>query len=356
MNESSFQQAVLNWYDQHGRKDLPWQTGRTPYAVWVSEIMLQQTQVTTVIPYYLRFMARFADITALAAADPDEVLCAWSGLGYYARARHLHRAAGLIVTQYQGEIPTDLASLTGLPGIGRSTAGAILSLGYGIRAAILDGNVKRVLSRHFGLEGWPGHASVSRALWQLSEDLTPVTRVGDYNQAMMDLGATGCIRKKPACTACPLRATCNALASGRVDALPTPKPAPALPARTGYLLIAVDRSGKVLLTRRPPAGLWGGLWVFPEFASLEDLIEGAFRLGLRADQRCECPPRRHTFSHFHLDYTPVYLSVVELTVTGIRDDSDHRWFEPGDSLAVPAPVRQLLNETAAGISPLTRES
>ncbi len=347
-NARAFQQAVLSWYDRNGRKNLPWQTGRTPYAVWLSEIMLQQTQVATVIPYYLRFMTRFPDVATLSAADLDEVLSAWSGLGYYARARHLHAAAGLIMERHQGRVPADLTALTKLPGIGRSTAGAILSLGYGMRAAILDGNVKRVLSRHFGVAGWPGHTPVSRALWQWSEDLTPEARVADYNQAMMDLGATTCIRKKPACTVCPLQATCKALARGQVHELPTPKPASVLPSRTCYLLIAVDRDGKVLLTRRPPTGLWGGLWVFPEFASLEDLINGALTLGLQAGQRFEHPPRRHTFSHYHLDYTPVHLPAVDRHATGIRETPDQCWFAPGDSLAVPTPVRQLLNEIQAG--------
>ena len=337
-----FRQAVLNWFDRHGRKDLPWQTEKTPYAVWISEVMLQQTQVATVIPYYQHFMARFPTVAALAVASLDEVLAAWSGLGYYARARHLHAAAALLVTRHQGQIPPDMTALTGLPGIGRSTAGAILSLGYGQRAAILDGNVKRVLSRHFAVEGWPGQSRVSAELWRLSECLTPTQRVADYNQAMMDLGATCCLKTRPVCIGCPLSTTCQALASGRVAELPATRPRAALPCRRCYLLILTDRVGRIRLVQRPPAGLWGGLWAFPEFATEDALNDGCLKYGLDPRRLRVGPSGRHSFSHYHLDYTPVSLDAVDLQPQAVAETAAEAWFKPDALPAVPALVRVLL--------------
>lgn len=344
-----FQQALLGWYDRYGRKDLPWQVGRTAYAVWISEIMLQQTQVATVIPYYQRFMARFPDVATLAGAEVDEVLGFWSGLGYYARARNLHAAARKIATEHEGVVPASLAELTDLPGIGRSTAGAILSLGYGIRAAILDGNVKRVLSRYAEMDGWPGNATVSRELWRLSESLTPDERVDDYNQAMMDLGATLCVKQQPACSLCPVQTGCEALQSGRVKELPHAKPRTPLPCRSCYMLILLSSEGEVFLEQRPPTGLWGGLWVFPEFASLNELEDWCRSRRLDTTRLESLPSRRHSFSHYHLDYTPVLLRNGPRGFE-VREQAGQDWHRQPESLAIPAPVRRLLDEWALPLS------
>ena len=231
MQPTDFQSKVLTWFDLEGRKNLPWQIEPTPYRVWVSEIMLQQTQVSTVIPYFLRFMGRFPDLKRLAGATEDEVLGHWSGLGYYARARNLQKAAQSVMREHSGGLPADLDALVKLPGIGRSTAGAILSLAFGIRAPILDGNVKRVLCRYAGIEGWPGDVQTADELWQVSAALTPCERVADYTQAMMDLGATVCTRGKPACVRCPLQNACVALRTGRTGELPMPRPQKDLPVR-----------------------------------------------------------------------------------------------------------------------------
>ncbi|MGI9211476.1 MAG: A/G-specific adenine glycosylase [Methylococcaceae bacterium] len=340
----AFHYALLDWFDRHGRKDLPWQTGRSPYAVWISEIMLQQTQVATVIPYFQRFMVRFPDVAHLAAAAEDEVLSAWSGLGYYARARHLQAAARLMVERHQAQVPQDESSLLALPGIGRSTAGAILSLGHGMRAAILDGNVKRVLSRHRAVAGWPGLPAVSRELWHLAEQLTPSERVADYNQAMMDLGATLCVRRKPLCHVCPVQAGCQAFQSGQVDELPEARPARAIPIRACFMLIVWRTGGEVLLEKRPPVGLWGGLWTFPEFPTQNALTDWCQDKHLNPHSLRYLPTRHHRFSHYQLDYTPTVLSAPWVYPSAIAETTDWRWFKCEDSIGVPAPVRQLLDE------------
>ena len=252
--------ALLAWFDQHGRKDLPWQTNRTPYRVWISEIMLQQTQVSTVIPFYERFMAQLPTVQDLAAAAEDTVLHLWTGLGYYARARNLHRCAKQVCALHSGVFPNALAGLEALPGIGRSTAGAILSLAMDARAPILDGNVKRVLARYHAVEGWPGQRAVSDTLWSHAEHLTPQKRVADYTQAIMDLGATLCMRSKPNCRACPLSRRCQALAEDRVQELPTKKKAPAKPIRQARFFVLRLPDNRVLLEQRQQSGLWGGLW------------------------------------------------------------------------------------------------
>lgn len=340
----AFQQSLLAWFDRHGRNSLPWQVDRTPYAVWVSEIMLQQTQVATVIPYYVRFMERFPAVTTLAASDLDEVLTFWSGLGYYARARNLHTAARTMVRDHAGTVPDDMARLTALPGVGRSTAGAILSLGYGIRAAILDGNVKRVLSRYAELDGWPGNPSVSRELWNLSENLTPALRVGDYNQAMMDLGALLCVKRQPACHDCPVQTGCMAHKTGRVVELPHARPSSPLPSRSCFMLILSSTEREVYLVQRPPTGLWGGLWVFPEFSSLTELRHWCLERGLDTTRLEALQSRRHSFSHYHLDYTPVSLSFVTHHFSEVTEANGQRWLKPGENLGIPAPVRRLLDE------------
>jgi len=260
---SDFARRVIDWQRSHGRSDLPWQGTRDPYAIWLSEIMLQQTQVATVVPYYLRFRARFPDLGSLAAADEDAVLRLWSGLGYYSRARNLHRAAQAVVTQHAGAFPRELADIEALPGIGRSTAAAIAGFAFGARAAILDGNVKRVLARHFAIEGFPGERAVEQRLWQLAESLLPAKDIEPYIQGLMDLGATVCTTRAPQCARCPVRASCAALAQNRVAELPAPRPRRVVPHRRTAMLV-LRREGDVLLQKRPAVGVWSRLWCFPE--------------------------------------------------------------------------------------------
>ncbi|MCP5159631.1 MAG: A/G-specific adenine glycosylase [Gammaproteobacteria bacterium] len=311
MNPIEFSQRVLDWFDIHGRKQLPWKENPTPYRVWVSEIMLQQTQVTTVIPYYERFMARFPDIRVLADAELDEVLQLWAGLGYYARARHLHQAARILCARAENQLPLDMAVLQELPGIGRSTAGAILALASGQRQPILDGNVKRLLARFAAVEGWPGQSRVQATLWELAERYTPNARVADYTQAVMDLGAMICKPHQPCCEACPLIEHCAAYAQGRQVDLPTPKPRRELPVRTTQMLLLRAENGAVLLERRPPIGLWGGLWSFPECPMNADAATWCQeRLGLMVMVGPPWEVIRHSFSHFHLDITPVPVTVT----------------------------------------------
>jgi A/G-specific adenine glycosylase len=338
--------------------------------------MLQQTRVSAVVPYFQRFMASFPSLEALARAPVEEVLRHWAGLGYYARARNLHRAAVVLRQRHGGQWPADPGVLTSLPGIGRSTAGAILSLGLGLRAPILDGNVKRVLCRWAGIEAWPGAARVARELWALSETLTPSERVADYNQAMMDLGATLCTRHRPACAECPLKSGCRACRDDLTDVIPAPKPRRDLPTKRRLVLILRNGVGQVLLQRRPPAGLWGGLWSLPEFSDEAELGAWLQRLGItgvllespppktplrsvfdpsRGKKHLGRPgvflerraPRRHTFSHFHLDYTPV---IVVAEPARISECGSGGWHDPRADLAVPAPVRRLLDELAGSMS------
>jgi len=338
MHVEEFQAAVLDWFDREGRKNLPWQTAPTPYRVWVSEIMLQQTQVGTVIPYFLRFMARFPSLQALAEAPEDEVLGHWSGLGYYARARNLRKAAQIVMRDHGGALPADAASLAALPGIGRSTAGAILSLGLGIRAAILDGNVKRVLSRHSAVEGWPGDAQTARELWRISEMLTPQARVADYTQAMMDLGATLCTRGKPDCSRCPVRASCLAWRLDLTGTLPTPRPKKDLPARRCWMLVLRDREGAFYVEKRPPMGIWGGLWSFPEFDAPGEASAWCAARGIAAGLEA-LPQQRHTFSHYHLDYTALVGRVEQPNQIA---EAGSGWLKPEKASALPTPVRRLM--------------
>jgi len=344
-----FQRAVLGWYDRHGRKDLPWQQQITPYRVWVSEIMLQQTQVSTVIPYFERFMQRFPDVQALACAPVDDVLHHWTGLGYYARARNLHKAAQKVVREFAGEFPADIDALTSLPGIGRSTAGAIASLSMELRAPILDGNVKRVLARFYAVEGYPGERAVEQQLWQHAETLTPHTRLREYTQVMMDLGATLCTRSKPRCDDCPLQQHCRAYADNTVHLYPGRKAKKTLPTRRTWMLLLEDAEGRVLLEQRPPAGLWGGLWCPPQ--SDDDDQDSALRTllrerGLRRRTVEALAPFRHTFSHFHLDIQPLRVRVTP-SANAVADDS-RRWIHPHKPgrLGLAAPVKALLQRLA----------
>jgi len=348
MRAEAFQLAILDWFDRHGRKDLPWQSQPTPYRVWVSEIMLQQTQVATVIPFFQRFMETFPELEDLAAASQQEVLRRWAGLGYYARARNLHKTAQIVKSEYRGQFPRDLERLTGLPGIGRSTAGAILSMAFGVRAAILDGNVKRVLSRFAGIDGWPGEVNIARELWQISERLTPAVRVAEYTQAIMDLGATLCTRRQPACPHCPVHAACQAFRLGKSDTLPPPRPKRILPIRQSFML-ALRNGGAFYLQRRPPVGVWGGLWSFPEFEQEAELTAWCERREIDVRQLERLPERRHTFTHFHLDYTPVTgETAISLRV---EENAQTCWRKPEEENALPTPVRQLMNEL--GDSPRT---
>lgn len=351
MTPEQFQHSVLDWFDQSGRHDLPWQQAQTPYRVWVSEIMLQQTQVATVIPYFQRFMARFPSVTELAAAEQDEVLHLWTGLGYYARARNLHVAARQVVNDWGGEFPQTLEGMESLPGIGRSTAGAVLSMACGVRAPILDGNVKRVLARYACVEGWPGQTAVQKRLWALAEAYTPAQRVGDYTQAMMDLGATVCTRSKPACVLCPLQSHCQALADDRVSDFPRPRPKKQLPTRQTWMLLWQNNRAEVLLQQRPPTGIWGGLWCFPEFASVEQLQEFACQHQLQAVVDKSPPAFVHTFSHYHLHVHPRIMQGSERFVT-VSESRPQRWCDPRQmpAIGLAAPVKRLLQQLDGGLS------
>jgi A/G-specific adenine glycosylase len=340
---AAFAEAVLAWYDRFGRHNLPWQQPATPYRVWVSEIMLQQTQVTTVVPYFQRFMSRFPDVTTLADAHLDEVLHLWSGLGYYARARNLHRAAQEIATTHGGRFPEDIDAVQALPGIGRSTAGAILSLSLGQRHPILDGNVKRVLARFHAVEGWPGRTAVANALWDLAERYTPHHRPDAYNQAMMDLGAGVCTRGRPRCDLCPVADGCTAYALGRQPDFPGRRKAPAKPVRRTCMLLLQD-GDRVLLERRPPSGVWGGLWGPPECDPEADPVTHCReRLGLNVESVNRWATLRHTFSHFHLDILPFHARVTAGGST-VMDEAQRVWYNTRspDRRGLAAPVTRLL--------------
>lgn len=345
MNASdSFSAQVLRWFDRYGRKDLPWQRNPTPYRVWVSEIMLQQTRVAAVIEYYGRFMRRFPTLQALAAAPLDEVLHQWSGLGYYARARNLHRAAQTLCAEYDGEFPRDFETIASLPGIGRSTAGAIMALSFDERHAILDGNVKRVLARFHEVEGWPGKTEVARVLWDYAESHTPESRVAEYTQAMMDLGATVCTRSRPQCSDCPVARHCGARRSGRAAQLPAPKPRRQLPVRQVRLLVLRDAAGRVLLERRPPTGIWGGLWSLPECPWDQDVGDWCDQsLGLGVNDVRPWAQARHTFTHFHLDIHTVVAHVCDRRDT-LMEGRDQVWYNTAhpDRRGLAAPITRLL--------------
>ena len=343
LTPAEFARRVLDWFDAHGRTQLPWQENPTPYRVWVSEIMLQQTQAATVIPYYQRFMARFPDLPALAAAELDEVLRLWAGLGYYARASHLRQTAQRLRDQYGSAMPLDSAILQKLPGIGRSTAGAILALAGGQRQPILDGNVKRVLVRFAAVDGWPGQTQVLAELWALADRYTPVERVAEYTQAIMDLGALVCTPRRPHCQVCPLAKDCVAHAEGRELELPTPKPRRELPVRAVRMLL-LSAGEQILLERRPPVGIWGGLWSLPECPLEVDVADWCReRLGLTVRVEPAWRTFRHTFSHFHLEITPTPAQVVEQGGV-VMEGERFVWYNSRrfDDRGMAAPVRRLL--------------
>ena len=344
---------LLKWFDLHGRHDLPWQQDPTPYRVWVSEIMLQQTQVATVIPYYQRFMARFGDLASLAAASEDEVLAHWAGLGYYSRARNLHRAAKQVCTEHAGQLPCRLDALQALPGIGRSTAGAILSLACGQRQPILDGNVKRVLCRYHAIDGWPGKRDVEQQLWQLAEQHTPARRCDAYTQAIMDLGATVCRRSKPQCDHCPLTADCQAHRQQRSHELPARKPRQTLPQRSTTMLLLRNDAGELLLHRRPPSGIWGGLWSLPECPHDQQAARWCReKLGLVLKDMQEHAGLPHTFSHFRLHIHPVSAR-VQGRAGHIMEADDALWYntESIQQLGLPAPVKTLVQQIVLNKEP-----
>ncbi|MFN2327817.1 MAG: A/G-specific adenine glycosylase [Chromatocurvus sp.] len=368
---------LLTWFDQHGRRHLPWQQDIAPYRVWVSEIMLQQTQVSTVIPYFERFMASFPSVQHLADAPIDSVLHHWTGLGYYARARNLHCAARRVCDNHAGVFPDTVDSLCALPGIGRSTAGAIVSIACGGRAPILDGNVKRVLARYHAVSGWPGKADVAKTLWQYAEQHTPTERVADYTQAIMDLGATVCTRSSPACSECPLSSDCLAHKQGTATDYPGKKPRKVLPVRTTTFILAQGDTGEWLLEQRPPSGIWGGLWCFPALADAQVLpTDGTPEQSCQAQDpgpeseakpkpksavvalrwcldQLQLEPRsieplapfRHTFSHYHLDITPVRVHLAQ-SPGQVRADDSFLWYSPASpaQVGLAAPVVRLLAE------------
>ncbi len=335
---------LLAWYDTHGRHDLPWQLTRTPYSVWVSEVMLQQTQVGTVIPFYERFMRRFPTLAALAAAPLDDVLAHWSGLGDYARARNLWNAARIVVAQHGGELPTDFDALHALPGIGRSTAGAILAQAHGQRWPILDGNVKRVLARYDAVAGWPGLPAVANELWRHADAHTPQHRVADYTQAIMDLGGTVCTRAKPACTVCPFAEDCVAALTGAQALYPAPRPKRERAQRHVTVLVIRDPDGRVLLERRPARGIWGGLYSLPELPAEDSPREWCARvLGAAVAAERALGVIEHAFTHFDLDLLPRLLELAS-SPAAVNDRDDWLWHRPGaePGVGVPAPIAALL--------------
>jgi len=342
----SFADRVVVWQRTHGRHDLPWQNTRDAYRIWLSEIMLQQTQVTTVLPYYERFLARFPDVRSLAAASEDEVLALWAGLGYYSRARNLHRAAQQVVAAHGGRFPADVDVLATLPGVGRSTAAAIAAFAYDVTAPILDGNVKRVLARHAAVDGFPGASAVEKGLWQIAGERLPGRAVDivAYTQGLMDLGATVCSRTEPRCDACPVAADCMARAQGRTAELPTARPAKTLPERRqSYLLLR--HGGEVLLVKRPTPGIWGGLWCLPEIgdndATLDVRLRESYGVSDVGDRR-QLPDIVHTFTHFRLT-----MSVTEVVAAGrapVTGEAGALWLVLADAegAALPNPVSRLL--------------
>jgi A/G-specific adenine glycosylase len=333
-----FAEKLIAWQRRHGRRDLPWQGTRDPYRIWLSEVMLQQTQVSAVIPYYERFLRRFPTIEALAAASEDEVLQLWSGLGYYARGRNLHAAAKAVAAA--GSFPESAEEIEMLPGIGKSTAAAIAAFAFGERAAILDGNVKRVLARHFGIAGWPGNKAVESRLWARANEALPKKGIETYTQALMDLGATVCTRNAPRCDACPLGTSCEARKTDRTAQIPAPRPRKVLPQRAVTWLV-LRRAGEVLLEKRPSPGIWGGLWSFPE-APAKGVDDYCLRtLGCEVEARRKLKTLEHGFTHFRLRIQPV---LCEVKIRPGVQSPGRLWIDVVEAAqaAVPAPVRTLL--------------
>jgi A/G-specific adenine glycosylase len=346
---TSFANDVVSWQRTHGRHDLPWQASRDPYRIWVSEIMLQQTQVATVIPYYERFVMRFPDVRALANGSVDDVLARWSGLGYYSRARHLHDAALRICDAHGGRFPRTRETIAALPGVGRSTAAAIAVFAFGARDAILDGNVKRVLARVCGISGHAGERPTADKLWEAAERFLPAKHVEVYTQGLMDLGAMVCVRHRPKCDACPVAKHCVALREGRTRELPTPRPRKELPRRTTVMLI-LEHDGKLLLEKRAAPGIWGGLWCFPEVSATDDAIALCrHRYGAEVHPVKRLADIEHGFTHFRLTISLRHLRVS--SVVACAGEAEYQWLENDEvrQAAIPAPVGRILemvNESA----------
>lgn len=338
---------LIAWQKQHGRHDLPWQNTHDPYAIWVSEVMLQQTQVMAVIGYYQKFMQRFPTIASLAAASQDDVMQHWSGLGYYSRARNLHKAAQQVMGMHAGEFPQDFEAIQALPGIGRSTAAAISSFAFGLSQPILDGNVKRVFARYFLIEGWPGLPSVEKKLWQIAETMQPQTEMGAYAQALMDLGATVCVRSRPRCANCPLQEDCAALLAERVSELPASKPKKAIPEKTVQMLV-LTHEGRVLLQKRPDSGIWGGLWSLPELELGQDgRLWGQQVLSVQGETPEALVQLTHVFTHFKLHITANHMPVAALPLQA--REAGWQWMPLGEAIGtgLPVPVRKILKALSA---------
>ena len=348
LSAKQFSKNMLDWYHQQGRKHLPWQQNKTPYRVWISEIMLQQTQVATVIPYYQRFMASFPSISDLANADEDKVLHHWTGLGYYARARNLHKAAKIIADEHHGKFPEDIEQVITLPGIGKSTAGAILSLSLNKHHAILDGNVKRVLARCYLVEGHNAQAKFEKALWPIAQTLTPQEGVSDFNQSMMDLGAMICTRSKPLCLQCPIQGSCLAYAGDEQLNFPHKKPKKVTPVKSTIMVIPQIKSesgNRVLMEKRPPTGIWGGLWCFLEVSNADDIASLLMDLNLKAETQIEMTAFRHTFSHFHLDIQPIIVDCQQLPSQEINENNKQQWYDLNieESVGLAASTQKLIS-------------
>ena len=345
MRPELFADRVLKWAQHSGRHHLPWQKPRSAYRVWVSEVMLQQTQVETVIPYFEKFMQAFPNITTLAGASQDAVLHHWSGLGYYARARNLHKAAQIIVEKYTGKFPINIEQVMALPGIGRSTAGAILSLSFNQRHAILDGNVKRVLARHTGTYGWPGSAKVEKILWQYAEQRTPVDNNAAYTQAMMDLGATLCTRSRAKCERCPVQHDCYAHEMLEQSNLPTRKPKKDYPEKEVVMLVVKCSEQGLLMERRPDTGIWGGLLSFPEFENTHSAVQWfQEQFNQNGQDYCEHELIKHVFSHYSLNIQPISIQ-LDAPSLRVMERSEWVWYKyPQIQAGVAAPVNKLLKQ------------
>ncbi len=343
---NSFSKKILHWYDQHGRTDLPWQQNITPYRVWLSEVMLQQTQVKTVIPYFQQFTKQFETVEALANASEDQVLKLWSGLGYYSRARYLHQAAKQVCDDFSGRFPDNMEQMQSLKGVGRSTAAAILSIAFEQPEAILDGNVKRVLTRYEAIEGWTGKASVLKRLWAVAEEYLPTSRNRDYTQAIMDLGATVCTRSKPSCAVCPLQSGCTGFKQGNMTDYPTPKKKKALPEKQIIMLILKNPQHEVLMQKRPLIGIWGGLWCFPEFKTEQEVTKWLNKQNSKAKRIEKRASFRHTFSHFHLSIQPLIMQLESPLKEGVMEDDSSLWYNLNTEFegGLASPVQKLLQE------------
>ena len=360
----SFSRSVIVWQKRFGRHDLPWQENRDPYRIWVSEVMLQQTQVATVIPYFRTFIAEFPDLEKLANAPLDRVMQLWSGLGYYSRARNLHRCAQEVMNRYGGKFPREAVQLEALPGIGRSTAAAIAALAFGIPGAILDGNVKRVIARHFGIEGYAGDSKVQSKLWAVAQREVPVTGIQAYTQGLMDIGATVCLRSKPNCPVCPVSRSCVALGGGRISELPAAKPRAAVPQRF-VLMLLIARGPEILLLKRPPAGIWGGLWSLPELPleqaefdaqncgpqTLAQVSSWVAGQGLAIESQTLLAGFEHRFTHFRLGILPLQISASSASGLSRRVAEPASLWLPAQEVsgaALPKPVKDLLLRQFAG--------